>query len=497
MRLSLGYVLRRNILLQGLLLCSFGYVGFSLGAAKSIKSEECLDKKLLLVGSPVMVATSLLQYLHEAHWQVHFVTDYKEAIKYMLRERPWCAAISLEHPAKQFVKVVPYLPKFLGIHILPFVESIQRPEEKLKLEKQYKHVIFPPLTGVALERALFKLFLDRLDLDTSVLENGNFEEGLRRLGVSSHKDPDGEWSLRFPNKIRLNAEPMSEANESYKEIMTIIGDAAPLTSLKNLSGMGLEKTKSAASEMVKQAEFAEIKSGVSAKEHKTAIENLDQCTQTALSESCKGDAANAVKMNTTEDLTCIIVDSNKFSGYLIAAQANKKPIDKVFIDNVKRRLSAFLKDRGEEVSADDSLDITVKEVEFQPWALDCAGFLRKAVHEGQEIAMAFFPYTRAKIAYAEVTHTHDEMELLSIPLTEMRSDETVDFNVYLYFPANDKYILYTPKGSRFHGNQKERLVRAGVAELFASKDSQSQVDQYRAKVFLNSSIEDFQRKKKS
>ena len=127
----------------------------------------------------------------------------------------------------------------------------------------------------------------------------------------------------------------------------------------------------------------------------------------------------------------------------------------------------------------------IKEVEFEGWALTQADFLRKSVHDGNEIAMAFFPHK-------DVSKTLDESaseKMLKMSLDELKEDVALEFDLYIYMPENNKYLLYTPQGKPIQGKQKDRLIEKGVTHMHLRKESVQDVKKYRAQNYLNDKIE--------
>ena len=136
------------------------------------------------------------------------------------------------------------------------------------------------------------------------------------------------------------------------------------------------------------------------------------------------------------------------------------------------------------------MNLKINKVPFEEWALAYADFLRKSVHNGEEIAMAFFPRSDMQGKWAKAKD--DEMFMIS--LDEIRADSPIEMNLYLYLPKNNKYCLYTPKHGRFSQTQKERLIRQGVTHLHAMKLDMEDFKRYRAQNFLNEKIDDFNQK---
>ena len=66
---------------------------------------------------------------------------------------------------------------------------------------------------------------------------------------------------------------------------------------------------------------------------------------------------------------------------------------------------------------------------------------------------------------------------------------------YRWSWINKKYILYTPKGGKFYGNQKDRLVEKGVQEVHMLKSEVNDLSKYKAQNYLNNLIDGYKKKK--
>ncbi len=187
------------------------------------------------------------------------------------------------------------------------------------------------------------------------------------------------------------------------------------------------------------------------------------------------------------NVACILVESGRFSGYLVAAMAEHLSIDIHFIEKIRTRLFKFLSDNGENLQNNETMPIKIKQVPFAAWAVEHAEFLRKSVHEGNEVAMAFFPRADLK---ADVTTSPDE-EMAAVKIHEMRTDVPVEFNLYVHLPRNNRYVLYTPEGGVFLSEQKTRLVNQGITHLHVLRMELQNLDKYRAQNYLNDKIDEY------
>ena len=149
-------------------------------------------------------------------------------------------------------------------------------------------------------------------------------------------------------------------------------------------------------------------------------------------------------------------------------------------------------DNGENLDADEkSLNIKIKQVDFQDWAVDCAEFLRKSIHNGDEVAMAFFPHQEAKTKSGQSAEDH----MATVSIDDVKADVQLEFNVYVYLPKNGKYVMFTPEGGILYSKQKEKLKTQGVTELHIRKDDLQRISGHRAQTYLNDQIDKFEANK--
>ena len=214
-------------------------------------------------------------------------------------------------------------------------------------------------------------------------------------------------------------------------------------------------------------------------------------TKTALEKSCIQLSSNHnQKIEVVSNMACLVIESTRFSGYLITAMGKNKVIDDAFLKKIQIRLTNFLKEHGEKMINGESMHINLKQVPFMPWAIEQAEFLRRSSHMGDEVAMAFFPRAEIRAKFGE---SADE-EMAAVHLKEFEGDTTVDFNVYIYLPKNNRYVLYTPRGGTFYGRQKDRLSGQGISHLHVLKAEMQDLNKYRVENYLNDSIDDFKKR---
>jgi len=192
------------------------------------------------------------------------------------------------------------------------------------------------------------------------------------------------------------------------------------------------------------------------------------------------------------NLACITIQSPKFSGYLVCALGKNKKADKSLMDAVQKRLFAFLKNNGEKVEEKDTMNLQIQQVDFTDWALEQAEFLRKSIHDGDEIAMAFFPTKDIDVQLEESA----SQKMVQLDINELKTDVPLEFDLYIFMPENNKYLLYTPQGQPLQGGQKGRLSEKGITHMHLRKETAHNVKKFKAQNFLNEKIAAYKASKK-
>lgn len=195
-------------------------------------------------------------------------------------------------------------------------------------------------------------------------------------------------------------------------------------------------------------------------------------------------------VNKTTKVSCILVESQKFKGYLLVSFSAERDVDLVLLDQMKQKLIQFLNTNGEGAKDTELMDLKMSEVAFEDWAIDQAEFLKNSNHRGQDVSVAFFPANQEFEELKERT----QLKKFELSLDELRGDLVVEFDLHMYLETNKKLLLYTEQGRTFYKNQKDRLTEKGMSKLYISPESKNDLKKYRVQNYLNDKIEEFKRK---
>lgn len=263
------------------------------------------------------------------------------------------------------------------------------------------------------------------------------------------------------------------------------------TSNQSLSGQVLDTKKSAYLPKISMDQLSisvdTALSAATAEKNSILVEGSKQALEGVINVNEK---ENVKAVEVATNVSCIIVESTKYNGYLVVAMGSNRKIENSFMKVLKKHLFKFLKENGEQITDEDQLQLKLEPVEFQDWAIEHAEFLRKSIHNGNEVAMAFFPCSEIQIPL----EGGNDKDMLTVDLKNLRGDLKMEFDIYIHMPINNKYVLFTPKGGVLYSRQKERLLKKGIQKMHLHKNSIQDVKKYTAQNYLNDKIQEFQSK---
>ncbi|WP_373999197.1 hypothetical protein [Bdellovibrio bacteriovorus] len=468
-----------------------------------------VKKSLLIIKSSPGGLGNVEGFLRNRDWIIKSTTNLKEALIFLVQQQPAFVMISIDHPNKKVRNLPKILTQAFPVCVIAFSEDTSAATYGLLNACPTEYILYPPVTGPAVERTVNKYYKDMQTRGLTPHQVRSTDDGTQD-GVIAIK---GDGSFNPANAQNILAQmlagdepsatmtgpglkksgfvtqgmgqaPLHGSMFAPQPKSTQGGMYAPLA--KNPygtwvpTGNPFQQRPRRTPEEIEADPRATKNDSVILRGTKQALESA--CNVTSFQESAP--------LQQATNVACIVVESSRFSGYLITAMAKNKHIDSAFMEKVQTRLFRFLKENGEDIKESERMDLQIKQVPFEDWALDCAEFLRKSLHEGNEVAMAFFPCNNVQTRYGD----SPAEEMASIKLEEMAGNVAVEFNVYIYLPRNNKYVLYTPRGGVFYNVQKERLKNQGISQLHILKGDLQDLDKYKAQNFLNEKIQEFEEK---
>jgi AmiR/NasT family two-component response regulator len=445
-------------------------------------------------------------FLKNRNWIVFSTHKIQEAVAFVMQKNPHYILIAADHPNKKVRKLPLFLKQSTDVNIVIFTEDLKNEVISAVQEMGSEYNLYPPVSGPSVERMLLKI---RKNLEQQQLEANEKPVEIRKASSTGDQ-----------KQIALS-ELLSEENDAY-EVSSSNKEAGPGIIIQkgvvgeriNYSHHGRGSTEiTITQEGSSHTTASALQKGIKAETHQsTQGESAAQKsrrlifkgdensvfvrgTQTALDETTQVlNPPGAVNQETvqplekTSNVACIAITSTRFSGYLVAAMGKNRSIDESFILMVQERLFAFLNKHGENVSAEDGpMNIKIEPIDFDEWSMRQAEFLRKSIHGNDEVAMAFFP---SPVNQTQLEDS-DSNEMCRITIDKISENAKLDFDLYIYLPHNEKYILHTPKDQVFNTEQKTRLKQKGITHIHLKKEAAADVKKYLAKSFLNGKIQQY------
>lgn len=411
------------------------------------------QKSLLILKSHPAGLANTESFLRNRGWNIFSTSDIRQALIEVVSEKYAYVLISVDHSNKK----IPLLPKLIRekfkVPIVTFAESTSTRSFNTLTTSSGDYKIYAPITGPAVERCINKFLKDQ---ESPTLPSDKKEQ-----------------TFKIPTFIGAN-DDISSIFVSGKKQLKRSGFGAVHTTVERPNNFNfrieeLRRLSSSNDSLIARA--TEI----------SLMQNVD---------ILDGQVLHKVEQTTAP--VCIFIDSERFSGYLVAAFAKDEVLADAFIKKIQTALFDFLKKNGEHTSETEASQLKIKRVAFEPWALECADFLKTTVHQGHELAMAFFP---VKPVYPDL-HESQHPEMLRIQLNDLKADCPINFDLYLHLEKNNKYLLYTPKDGVLYKKQLDRLRSQGLTHMHVSKSSLPAVSRYQAQNYLNDLIDDYQEKQR-
>lgn len=389
--------------------------------------------RLLIVASKAAALNSVVQYLQNRRWEIIVCEELKEALEKALAFKPDLVLLAADHPNKKVTQLPQILQQLGKFPVVGYVESNSHAAIQAlnSMPKQYE--IYPPLSGVMIERAA-----QRIEREARQVSQKR-REGLEDFGSIK--------LVASASEVALDAATRTDLEHDVPQVTT---ESLPPTPLQPTYRHELR---------LYPADDSVFARGL----------------QLVLSQQCSGAKASQYEaIEYTSNFACITIQSEQFSGYLLAAMGNNRKISNHFIESIKFKLREFLKLNGNTQIEAHAQAIEISGISFEDWSAKQAQFLRKAVHDAKEVALAFFEDKKL----ATKVETSSFTKMMMMHLDEFEPYAIVNFDLYVYMPANQRLLLYTPAGGHLASNQVERLKAKGVSHLHFSEDAKADALKY-------------------
>ena len=447
-------------------------------------SDKYPPRSMVILKSEAHGLMATEAFLKNREWQLFVTADLKEAVTYAMEHKPSYFFISVDQNNSKIEMLPKILRQSMSVTIIAFSEK-NTPNTTIALADFVADYKIPaPMTGPAVERCVQKHHRD--------LEKANAES-------SSTK---GHGLLRQDDEIHIKSGPKGESEVQIQKGLRGDSHLAKPSEIQTKASAIIEKPETG---NIKTRNFnnptarLETKAGSGADSNSKlkAISTLNpdrmfkEITKQLLCELPKlqKNLPTEVRMSIIDaNAACIVIESLRFSGYLVVTQANKQPPTKKFISLFKDKLAALLAAKTPSIENALSHEVQLHDVEFHQWAQQAANFIESSVYNGMGISIAFFPRHPARVPIEKSEFS----DMARVKIDDIAGDSVVNFNLYIFLKYNQKMILCTSKGGVFSAKQRTRFIEQGQTHLHVRNEELEELSKYYAQTYLNSLIDESQ-----
>lgn len=450
-------------------------------------------RRVFVVKAKEKSSTGFETFLRNRGWDVSVTCDLKEALTGLFQQPVHYVLVTVEHSNPKCMRLPSVIAQTLKIPVILFSEGITPNGMSTLRATGHPHTLGPTISGPSIERMILKIEREQAAAKTDAPEDKfsfgakgqtmedivHLFEGSGQAAMKSAEAGQGARSAPLVDSVSLSrgASP-NEGNSglSLADLADILHEPASNELAYNLGTLTHANSKSAKSRLTPGDSAALLVRGV---EHALSISSVQ------ITETCDPNGPASIRHCTR--VACFYVTSSFFSGSLVVAFGSSREIDPDFIANLKTFFVGYMSKQGLSTSFDELPEFRLNEVSFEDWTLEQAMFLRKSVHYDQEIAVAFFPQGE-EISPIELSA---EAHMSKLRLDEIRHDVNLEFDIYLHFPINQKYIRYAAKGRNMMSEQRSRITAGGITHVHVRKECERDIVRYRVQNFLNDKIREY------
>ncbi len=477
---------------------------------------------LFIVRNPSGMGT-LINYLTSRKIKTWTISSVKEAPEKILENQIDVVILSSSLKGIKVEKICALLFKEFNVPSIVFSEDTSRKAEADLMRIEVNQKVIPPNHNSKFMEALQSTL--GTDLDERVAD-GPF--GVKRQnwlplnampitvdqvpgkGTWIKLDPDAESTPPFTYKL---AQPRGTTSGNSRYFY--LGDAAPTPSdvsgffsaERNLNSGGANaededvydsgeysrKKKNEihyefgnAAEAAKRPNQIDLTSEIADKLKTAGTKNE---TPTSVIEQALKDAASYINrisspqigpVNPPTHFMASLIKTNKSEGYLLTTLTENQVLEATAYSELNEIVKAKLKENGEEViELTPPLLFEQAMLDFLPWAEASSYYVTSPETKDQNLVYIF-----VKAPLSEVLLTQSGEDMFSVPLSTMRSDIKLTFDLYVAMPKNNKYLLYARKGTIFAERAIVNFEKHKVNKIFVRREDQNLYYAYRASAFL-------------
>lgn len=484
-------------------------------------------KKLYFLHSPKSNLNAIESYLKKRNLDVILQSDPKQALVEIVQTSPDYTFIAWDHPnerVQQFPKVI--LQSILT-SIVPFCFGNDKFSVRALQAAKMPHKLFPPITGPAIQRILMKLEKEN---NPNPVDDPSQSKRKKLSSTDSHQSDmvqvkssfqssdtnmnslvqDLEDQQSKENLNRSNSSNIKSMNPYDKQKMAQALRKSQMSFFKSdtQNGGGTNNQTSSFAYMPQHA-FAKsspltaaLKANLNKTYEEKFLNQLSELIETFNdSESPTQQDAQFVNADISQTTLgyCLVVNSPKWSGYLIIASESylefevlQTLIQQWLEENLNAEASNVENAEPDTGNENESVSsqgfyISFAAVQFDEFAQVQANYCKIIEQGAKKTIVAFFSVNPLFLNVA----LHTKHDMITLELAEIPTEKSTGLDIYLYLPENDKFILYLKNSDPLLADQHQRLSQKNVEHLYTALEYEQIVLRLRCESVLNLMIEEF------
>ncbi|MES2803406.1 MAG: hypothetical protein V4654_13005 [Bdellovibrionota bacterium] len=463
-------------------------------------------------------------FLKKRGYTVVIETDVKTALDRILAENPEYIFLAWDHKNEN----TRYMPKTIYQSctgsVVPFIMSTQR-DQIIQLESSgFENKLYPPLSGPAIIRVISKYEKKNQvfeQINSKKATNAKKESDMIKVKSFFTQDNDEGPEVNITKFNSMNdGERKTIANSSRKKL-DMFAPQKRQKSQKAMSatqeGLRSKRMTPIVQEGVRELEDDDIDlasgsmSDLLSKESKSLSKGqiifLDQSFNDTVKpemfdviENYSNLANDQLDLTTTTQIYVLVVQELEWTGYLTVASENYLDVAsaQVILNNWIKQMIHIEQINQPDPDQDDLADsvlfeIRVPKVDYADLCSYKSEFYKDVEYEGKKTMLGFFSFSPFEV----VNSIHQAFDMLELPTEFLQPNKELPFDVNLYLPENERFILYIRPGSFLDDIQVSRLQARKVKYIFSNMDYELALLKYKAEFNISKLIEIYNRIKAS
>jgi hypothetical protein len=472
------------------------------------------------IKSPKSNLTATETYLKKRGVVTHSNSDLKAALMQISELRPMYTFVAWDYPSSAIQQIPKIILQTVTTTIIPYCTSNEIQAMRQLQLAPFNHKLYPPLSGPALHRILLKIEKDSHKVERDPTSSSGFtknddNDGKNQIISQGERAPGGRLVLpsEFTPAASGQAPPFFDLEQRAKSLRARIltGTNVPqrqqqVEKKKNFYSMQLlnsnlptisgaapayqplremlsEQAKTLSSEQKKA--LTERFNEVIADQFKQVIEDNDaQSPEEAI--LVHGGVAKNQNLSNTQNAYCLVLNAPLWTGYLLVASEHLFDSD-ILKGIVQDWVMGTFSQEGVEVDFEQGFIIKLSAINFEDFSKEFADYYQMIEVGYKKTILSFFKAP----SYLLEINLHNAHNMIEVDLKEIPYSLPMPFDLHLYLPENEKFILYCKKNAKLAVLQHDRLLEKKIETLYSQLENESEIQKYRAERVIEMMVQDF------